>query len=82
MFWGDFIFLHEIFKKKKAPPRWPQGPLCFTGAGLGGFAEVLLPLDVSNLLLLAKQVREPHFFPKKLSEMAAAAAASGAVLNL
>lgn len=33
-----------------------------------------------NLLLLAKQVKESHFFPKKLSEVAAAA--SSAVLNL
>lgn len=56
------------------------GSPVFHWAGSGGFAEALLPLGVSNLLLLAKQVRERRFFPKKLSETAAAA--SSAVLNL
>lgn len=56
------------------------GSPAFHWAGSGGFAEALLLLDVSNLLLLAKQVRESHFFLEKLSVMAAAA--SSATLNL
>lgn len=56
-----------------------QSPV-FHWAGSSGFAEVLLLLNFSNLLLLAKQARDSCFFPKKLSEMAAAA--SSATLNL
>lgn len=52
----------------------------FPWAGSGGFAELLLLLNFSNLLLLAKQVRDSRFLPKELSEMAAAA--SSATLNL
>jgi len=49
-----------------------MGSPVFHWTGLGGFAEAHLLLDVSNLLLLAKQMRESHLFLKKLSKMVAA----------
>lgn len=64
--------------RKKARPGCSQGRLHFTGQG--GFAEALLLLHVSKHFLLAKKVRESHFFLVKLSVMAAAA--SIATLNL
>lgn len=71
MYWGDFMFLHEI-SIKKSTSRMAVGSPKVHWAGFGAFVEVLLPLDISNLLLLAKQLRKSHFFPKKLLEMAAA----------
>lgn len=43
-----------------------MGCPAFHWACSGGFAEVLLLLDVSNLLFLAKKVRESHLFQKSI----------------